>query len=292
MLSEERRSRIEELLAQQPTVVISELAELFGTSEMTIRRDLDELESRGICQRIHGGAMSLRIQYHNVVYPLFSAREQAQALEKAAIGRAAAELVQWGETIAVDSGTTAANMAYALRDHSPLTVITNSMRVMDQLYDVTNITVISPGGTLSVEGISPGGGDLAFVGPLTASTLRSFRPSKAFISTSGLTISDGIFNASLPQAEVKRILIEIAEQVILITDHSKFGQASGFIFASVDAVHTVITDVAVPQQDVKRLRSMGIRVVLVEPAAEAMPLRSAIMPGGPLPGSGHAPSGR
>ncbi|MBC7233615.1 MAG: DeoR/GlpR transcriptional regulator [Chloroflexi bacterium] len=282
MLAEERRAKIQELLTQKPTVVIAELAEQFGTSEMTIRRDLDELEARGICQRIHGGAMSLRILEYQNLYPPFPAREQFQVREKSAIGRAAAAMVQRGELIAIDSGTTAAHMAYALRDHAPVTVLTNSLRVMEQLYDVLNITVISPGGTLSTEGvgagISPGSGDLAFVGPITISTLRSFRPRKAFISTSGFSIPDGISNASLPQAEVKRMLIEIADEIILIADHTKFGRLSNFIFAPIERVHKVVTDIAAPQEEVEKLRKLGIEVILVEPAEEVMPLRVPVLP--------------
>ncbi len=83
MLAEERRSRIQELLFQQNTVVISELAQLLAISEMTIRRDLDELEARGACKRIHGGAMSLRsVENRGVAYPAFSVREQAQAMRR------------------------------------------------------------------------------------------------------------------------------------------------------------------------------------------------------------------
>lgn len=289
MLAEERRAKIQELLTQKPTVVISELAELFGTSEMTIRRDLDELEARGICQRIHGGAMSLRVLEYQNLYPPFPTREQFQIREKSAIGRAAAAMVQPGEMVAIDSGTTAAHLAYALRSRAPVTVLTNSLRVMEQLYDVLNITVITPGGTLSTEGVAPGmsagGGDLAFVGPITISTLQSFRPRRAFISTSGFTISDGISNASLPQAEVKRKLIEIADEVILIADHTKFGRLSNFIFASIEAVHKVITDIAAPQEDVEKLRALGIEVILVEPAEEVMPLRVPVLPNTWMPES-------
>jgi len=278
VLAEERRAKIQELLIRNSTVIISELAKLFGTSEMTIRRDLDALEARGVCQRIHGGAMSLRLlQYQGVPYPPFPTRKQSQVREKAAIGQAAAALVCPGETIAIDSGTTAANMAYALRERGPFTAITNSIRVMEQLYDAPDVTLVSAGGTLSIEGMTTGGGDLSFVGPIAVSTLRTFRPSKSFISTSGLTVKDGISNASLLQTEVKRTLIEIADEVILITDHTKFGRVSAFIVTGIDAIHKIITDTAAPQEDIAKLRALGIEVILVEPAREALPLRSPIL---------------
>lgn len=278
MLTEERRSKIQALLARETTVSISELAENFGTSEMTIRRDLDELENRGVCQRIHGGAMALRVmEYRNPVYPSYWQRERCQVKEKVAIGRAAAALVQPGDVVAVDSGSTAAYMAHALRTSDPCTVITNSIRVLDQLHDVTHITLICPGGTLSIEDRNASGGDLAFVGPVAVATLRSFRPNKAFISTSGITVTDGISNASLFQAEIKRTMIEVADEAILITDHTKFGQGHGFLISALNRFSKIITDTQTPPHDVEALRDMGIEVILVEPAEDATVLRPVVM---------------
>jgi DeoR family transcriptional regulator, fructose operon transcriptional repressor len=266
MLAEERRAKIREILSQKSTITISELVDLFGTSEMTIRRDLDELEVRGICQRIYGGAMSLRVtEYPNTVYPTFSYREQAQSMEKTAIAKAGVNLVHSGDTVAIDSGTTAAYLAHALRASSSITVISNSLGVLAQLYDISSINLVSPGGTLSQENMNAGGGDLLFVGPITNTTLRNFRPNIAFIGTSGITIKDGISNLSLFQAEIKRTLIDIAEEVILITDHTKFGLASGFLVAGVQQFHKVITDVLAPRDDVEMLRALGVEVILVEP---------------------------
>ncbi len=277
MLPEERRSKIQNMLAHTPTVTISQLAEIFGTSEMTVRRDLDELEARGVCQRVHGGAVSVgALHYRAPAYPSYSQREQCQIREKVAIGRAAAALVEPGEVVAIDSGTTAAFMAQALRDCSSLTVITNSIRVLDQLLDATNIAVISPGGTLSPEERTTAG-DVAFVGPTAAATLRGFRPSKAFITAAGLTLADGISNAGLFQAEIKRTLIDIADEAILIVDHTKFGRVAGFLVVGVNAFSRIITDTLAPAHDVETLRAMGIEVTLVEPAQDAQPLRPSIL---------------
>lgn len=280
MLAEERRSKIQEMLARQSSVTIAELVETFGTSEMTIRRDLDELEARGVCQRIYGGALSLRIHEYPTVgnnsYPPYALREQSCAPEKIAIARRAAALVRPGDTILIDSGTTAAHLAYALRGVSPITVISNSISVLAQLYDVTSISLISPGGTLSLEGSMAPGGDMSFVGPVTAAALRGFRADKAFIGTSGLNVTDGISNVGLFQAEIKRIMIEIAEEVILITDHSKFGRVSGFIVAGLERFHKIITDIRAPASDVERLRALGIEVILVEPVQETVSLRPAL----------------
>jgi DeoR/GlpR family transcriptional regulator of sugar metabolism len=279
MLAEERRSKIQEILTYKNSVSIAELVEQFGTSEMTIRRDLDELEARGVCQRIHGGAMSLRVmEYRSTVYPPFALREQAQAAEKIAIAHAAAALVKPGDTIAIDSGTTAAYLAYVLRDFNAITVISNSLQALAQLYDIIRIHLLSPGGTLSLEGMDAGGGDLSFVGPVANATLRTFRPNLAFISASGVSISDGISNVGLFQAEIKRTLIDISEEVILITDHTKFGQATGVIVASLQRIDRVITDCQAPAEDIEKLRAMGIQVTQVEPNHEMIALRQAFIP--------------
>ncbi len=122
--------------------------------------------------------------------------------------------------IVIDSGTTAAYLARALRGREAITVISNSIQVLDHLYDVPGIVLISPGGILAVEDGGLGIGEWTFAGPLAEAALRRFHASKAFITTSGITLADGITNASLFQAEIKRLLIEIADEVILLTDHT------------------------------------------------------------------------
>lgn len=279
MLAEERRFRIQEILTQKSTVSISELMEVFGTSDMTIRRDLDELASRGVCQRIHGGAISLRVmEYPHDAYPHFSQREMSQVQEKTAIAQEAVRRVATGEVIAIDTGTSAAYLAHALRSLNSITVITNSLGVLAQLFDVTSIALISPGGALSIERAGGSGGDLAFVGPIAVQTLRGFRPNKAFISASGISVVDGISNAGLFQAEIKRTLIEIAEEVILIADHTKFNRVGGILVAGMENFHTVITDTRAPKKDVACLCDMGIEVIQVEPVPEPLVLRSPFLP--------------
>jgi DeoR family transcriptional regulator, fructose operon transcriptional repressor len=262
------------MLAKTDAVVISEVAKVFGTSEMTIRRDLDDLEQRGVCQRTHGGAISLRfLRYEDSRYGQYLERTRVQIAEKAAIGRAAARLVQPGELIAIDSGSTAAYLALALRNHTDLTVLTNSYRVVDQLVGAEGVTVISPGGTVSIEGNPYEGGETAVMGPVTTATLRTFRPSKVFISASAVSISDGISNQGLHQAEVKRVLIEIGEEVFLIVDHTKFAHPRGVIVAEIGAFRKVITDTGTSPTHIEQLTARNIDVIAVEPDPDPPPLR-------------------
>ena len=165
----------------------------------------------------------------------------------------------------------------ACRDINPLTVITDGVRVLDQLLDVPHINLICAGGTLSHEDRSPTGGDLAFIGPTAVSTLRGFRPNKAFITAAGLSLADGISNVGLFQAEIKRTLIDIADEAVLIIDHTKFGRVAGFLVASVSVFPRIITDTLAPAQDVEALRALGIEVILVEPAQDSNALRSSVL---------------
>jgi DeoR family transcriptional regulator, fructose operon transcriptional repressor len=270
MLAEERRSRILDLLMQKPVVTLVELSAFFGTSEMTIRRDLDILADRGKCQRIRGGAMALRRpENRNFAYPSYFSREQVQAAEKRAIAAAAASLINQGDTVALDSGTTMTMLAEAARHHEGITVISNSFQVLDRLRHAPGVVAISPGGILAVEDV--GAGEISFAGPMTVSALRAFRPRRAFISASGVEVGAGIFNAGLFQAEIKRTLMEIAAESILVVDSSKFGRANGVLVAPLDGFRTVITDTGAREGVVAGLRRAGIEVILVAPAAETAP---------------------
>jgi DeoR family transcriptional regulator, fructose operon transcriptional repressor len=270
MLAEERRSRILDLLAQKPVVTLTELSVLFETSEMTIRRDLDVLAGRGACQRIRGGAMALRRpENRNYAYPSYFFREQVQAREKRAIARAAVALVRSGDTIAVDSGTTMTMLAEAVRNLEGITVISNSFQVLERLRNAPGVVAISPGGILAVEDM--GMGEVSFAGPMTVSALRTFRPRRAFISASGIELEAGIFNAGLFQAEIKRTLIEIAAESILIVDSSKFGRANGVLVATLARFSTVITDTGASDEVLEGLRRMVPQVIVAEPAAEVAP---------------------
>ncbi len=270
MLAEERRSRILDLLAQKPVVTLAELSALFETSEMTIRRDLDVLAGRGACQRIRGGAMALRRpENRNYAYPSYFFREQVQTREKRAIARAAVTLIRSGDTVAVDSGTTMTMLAEAARNLEGITVISNSFQVLERLRNAPGVVAISPGGILAVEDM--GMGEVSFAGPMTVSALRTFRPRRAFISASGVELGSGIFNAGLFQAEIKRTLIEIAAESILVIDSSKFGRANGVLVATLDRFSTVVTDTGASQEVIAGLRRIVPQVIVVEPAAEATP---------------------
>jgi DeoR/GlpR family transcriptional regulator of sugar metabolism len=139
------------------------------------------------------------------------------------------------------------------------------------------VTLISPGGTVSIEGNPQEGDETAVVGPITTATLRTLRPTKAFISASAVSMQDGISNLGLHQAEVKRVLIETAERVYLIIDHTKFARPRGIIVARIDAFQAVITDTGAPRDQVNQLIARNIEVITVPPDPDPPPLRMSFV---------------
>jgi DeoR/GlpR family transcriptional regulator of sugar metabolism len=162
-------------------------------------------------------------------------------------------------------------LARALKNHRGLTVITNSKRVMNELYDSNSVTVIVTGGELCALSGLPEKGDLCMVGSIAEDTLRRFRPSKAFLGTSGITVTEGMSNVHLPQAKVKQLMIEISDQVILVTDCSKFGHVSYSIVAPIDTLDKIITDSCIEPEIRTALEERDIDVIVVEPTTEAVP---------------------
>jgi DeoR/GlpR family transcriptional regulator of sugar metabolism len=250
------------MVRKRGAVSIVDLSERLEVSEATIRRDLTKLEQKGLLKRTYGGAVARRVSSLDTP---FDVREQHHVAEQRAIALAAANLVRKGETIFLDAGTTIAQLAHALRDRSDLTVITNSERVMNELYDCSGVTVVVTGGELrSLSGL-PAKGDICMVGPIAEEVLRHFRPSKAFLGTVGITLREGMSNTNLPQSQVKRLVTQISEEVILLTDHTKFGHVSYSIVSPVDVLDKVITDHGVSSEDKAALEERGIEVIVVAP---------------------------
>jgi DeoR family fructose operon transcriptional repressor len=259
MLAIERQSRITQLLNERQAVSVAELAQTFGVSDMTIRRDLLRLEERGVLRRTHGGASILRRPPGD--YPYY-AREHEQVAEKAAIARVAAGLIQDGETIVLDAGTTTAMLARLLPPKRDLTVITNSIHVVNELMGKAGVTVIVTGGTLWEPTVS-------LVGPVAVSTLRRFTADRAFMATPAISLEAGVTNSNLYEAEVKSIMIEISRQRTLLVDHTKFGRTSYAVVAPLSAFHRLITDDGTPAETVQRLREAGLEVLVASAAGEA-----------------------
>ena len=248
MLVAERQSKIVNLVNERKSVRVSELSKLFSVTEETIRRDLEKLENEKKLARSHGGAVS--IQSTDSFEIPYTTREIMNVQEKKEI---ALEAV--GDKVILDASTTAWYMAKALPNIS-ITVLTNSIKVAMELSSKNEITVISTGGTLLSESLS-------YAGPLAESSMDSYYLNKAFISCKGLHLEQGISESQEQQARVKMKMIEKADTVYLMMDHSKLGAQAFSKIGDLDVVDYVIIDSNVDRRMVERLEDRGISVVEV-----------------------------
>ncbi|MCJ7842313.1 DeoR/GlpR family DNA-binding transcription regulator [Lederbergia sp. NSJ-179] len=251
MLVAERHKKITEIVDEKGSIRVSELSQIFKVTEETIRRDLEKLEAEGKLQRSHGGAVSVK-QEGQIELPYFE-REIRNVKEKMAVADVAIKHVANNDRIILDASTTAWYMAKRLPD-MPLTVITNSMQVALELSTREKITVISSGGTLLSKSLS-------FVGQLAIQAIEPYHVNKAFISCQGIHIERGISDSNELQSLVKRKMIEIADEVYLLADYTKFGIQAFSRIAPLEMIHSIITDSKTDQDFIRALQEMNIEVI-------------------------------
>jgi DeoR/GlpR family transcriptional regulator of sugar metabolism len=253
MLTNYRQQKILDILESGTKVRVRELSKSLGVSEATVRRDLDDLKQRGHIHRIHGGAI---LAEKASPEPPVVQRTHENANEKCRIGQEAAGLIHDDETIFIGSGTTALEVARNLVDRRNLTVITNSLPVINTLARGQGISIIAIGGMLRLS-------ELSFIGYITEQALREFRPQKVIMGIRAISLDEGLTNDYLPEVTTDRVIIQSAPEVILVADHSKFGKVSTAFVALLTSIHKVVTDVATPSDMVDDLRRMHIQVLTV-----------------------------
>jgi DeoR family transcriptional regulator, aga operon transcriptional repressor len=254
LLAEERRRRIAALVREQGRVTVVALASRFGTSQVTIRGDLSMLESAGALVRTHGGALR---HCEDLDQPLDVKQLQHHA-EKVRIGQAAAALIRDGETVILDSGTTTAEIARAIRklELKSINVITNALNVAALLIDVPAVRLIMPGGILRRESNS-------LSGPMAEGALSNLQADRLYLGADGIDPEVGVMTPHLPEAELNAQMIRIARQVVVVADASKLQRRNVSLIARVEQLHMLITDRAAALEPVEQLRQRGIEVRLV-----------------------------
>jgi DeoR/GlpR family transcriptional regulator of sugar metabolism len=248
----ERQKQILSLLSKQGRLSVSEIVEQFSISEATARRDLETLASQGKAQRVHGGVIAAEQAPPELPILL---REGEQADEKSSIGRAAAELIADGETIFLGSGTTVLEAAKHLRDRKNLTVITNSLPVLNALAGLKDITVVSLGGQLRDS-------ELSFIGHITEQALAEVRVDKVVIGTRGISLEHGLTNDYLQETLTDRAILKIGREVIVLADHTKVNRVSTVLLAPLNAMQTFVTDSSADKKFVQTLKKNGINVIV------------------------------
>ncbi len=253
-LKDERQQQILEVLHQHQQATVTELSNRFSVSEVTVRRDLQELEEAGNLRRVHGGAIAAEPAPPEP--PVVQRMRQHKAC-KDEIGRAAAALVEDGEAIFLGSGSTAAYVARHLKKHSDVTVITNALTVANELALVDGVTVVVTGGVLRTS-------ELSLVGHITESTVRELRVDKVIIGMRAISLDDGMTNDYLPEVMTDRAIIQMAEELIVVADHTKFDRAATAFVAPVARVRTLVTDAATDPVTLERLEALGIGIVVAD----------------------------
>ncbi|MFR4350621.1 MAG: DeoR/GlpR family DNA-binding transcription regulator [Roseburia sp.] len=248
MLAVERRNQILEKLQEEKKVIVSELSELFGVSEETIRRDLDRLDKEGLAVKSYGGAVLN--ESAGIDLP-FQVRRKKNMAGKQRIGAIIAQLIQDGEHIILDPSTTAVAIVKALQHKQRLTVITNSIEVLVELADKSGWDIISSGGTLREN-------YLALVGPRAMEGIASFNADKAILSCKGIDMEKGITDANEMFSQVKQAMLSSASQRILAADHTKFDKVAFSRICEVTDIDMVVTDERPSEAWMEYFREKGI----------------------------------
>ena len=248
----ERQKQILSLLARQRRLSVTEIVKQFSISEATARRDLESLTLQGKAQRVHGGVIA--VEQAPPELPILE-RENEQLDEKTRIGRAAASLVADNETLFLGSGTTVVEVARNLREHKNLTVITNSLPVLNILAGVQGITVISLGGMLRES-------ELSFIGHMPEQALTEVRADKVFMGTRGASLEHGFTNDYLQETLTDRAILKSGREVIMVADHTKVNRVSTVLLAPLNSIHTFVTDLGVDKKFVQALKQQNIQVVI------------------------------
>lgn len=248
----ERQNQILQFLQKHPRITIADICENFSVSEATARRDLEGLARDAKIQRVHGGAVAC--MQTPPEQPILQ-RQDEQTDEKVRIGRAAAALIQAGETIFLGSGTTVLEVARALRGRTDLTVITNSLPVVNVLGDMEGITLICLGGLLRPR-------ELSFIGHITEQSLGEVRADKVIIGTRAISLEHGLTHEYLPETMTDRAILKSSREIIVIADHTKIGRAATVLLAPLESIHTLVTDAQASPDFLKEVQDRGIRVII------------------------------
>ncbi|WP_030716312.1 DeoR/GlpR family DNA-binding transcription regulator [Streptomyces sp. NRRL F-2580] len=248
-MSTERLRQITDAVREHGRSSVTELAQLTGASEMTIRRDLEILAAQGVLERYRGGARSLLLRGEE---PPFALRAQEGLETKQRIAAEAAALIADGESVVLDSGTTCLEVARLLVNRR-LTVMPLSLQAANALVDAPQLTLLLPGG-------QPRPGELSLTGPLTEASLAALRFDTAIVGCCGLTAEDGLTAYDLADATVKRAAIASSRRIIAVAEGAKLSRTALAHVTPASGLHAVITDDNAPIDATEALSAAGVTV--------------------------------
>lgn len=249
----ERQRRMLEYINQNRTVHLQELAMYFHVSEATARRDLDELSRQGAIIRTHGGAM--RLEKSTAYETLYQERVNQQQPEKEKIAGCAARMVNSGDTVFIDAGTTTFAIARAISHLERITVITNDLLIASQLQ-------LKPTATLMVTGGKRRNDFHELVGPVAEEFLRSTHADIAFLGVDGIDMMGNVCIANFDEIGVKRAMLQSAKRSVLVADHQKIGRSALVRICDLKDADALITDHALHPDRLKKLRKVSRDIIL------------------------------
>lgn len=248
----ERQQQLLRFVEQNQRVTVTQICEQFEVSPATARRDLEILAEQGQVERFHGGAKAVRQAPPEA--PVIQ-RSTDQSTEKMRIGQAAARLVNEGETIFLGSGTTVLEVARHLRNRQNITVITNSLLVLNALADVPHITLVGLGGVLRAS-------EMSMIGHLTEQALAEVNAHKLIMGIRALDAEHGLTNDYLPETMTDRAILAHGGEIIIVADHTKCQRVSTAFVAPITAIDKLITDEKIAPETVEALQAKGVEVII------------------------------
>jgi DeoR/GlpR family transcriptional regulator of sugar metabolism len=253
-----RLDAIIETLRKSGTVTVEFLSEQFGTSLVTIRRDLDQLANDGLLQRTHGGAVLLEPLFYEPFKNdrSFQAHLESYSEEKKRIGRAAAELIGKGDTIALTPGTTTLEVVRGLPFNQDITVITNTVNVAMELSKRKDLDIFVTGGHLRGDWFS-------LVGTSAMESLKQMLIHTLFIGADGIDGKWGVSCLSPDEAHLNAAMVKISRRRVAVVDSSKFGKVAGWKICEPSELHMLITDKRATDEAIKPFQRLGIEVLRV-----------------------------
>ena len=256
--AKERRAIIIQDLKEHSRVSINDICEKFDVSEVSVRKDLNILQDRNLLVRVRGGAIHLPETNNENNDVSIKYKKLYNYKEKRSIGKLAASLINEGETILLDSGTTTLEIAKNLHKFKKLTIITNAVNIGLELLNYKRFNVILLGGHLRETSQST-------VGPLAESNLKVFYCDKLFLGVDSFNLECGLSTPNLEEANINQSMFSMAKEIIAVFDSSKFNKRSFVFIAPVNKINTVVTDSGISSNVRMQLKSMGVELHIAEP---------------------------
>ncbi len=252
MLNEERRRKLQEILVTNKRLIVNDVAEEFGISPVTIRKDLVIMENKGILTRVHGGAV---LNQSAVTDLALTEKERIRAKDKSNIAQKAVDMIDSGDVVILDSGSTTTFIARLLKFYKNITIITNAVNIASELA-ASEIDIILTGGNLRENSFS-------LVGPLAEDAITSVAADKLFLGVDGIDLNVGLTTPNILETKVSKLMVNAASEVVVVTDSSKFGKRSLGVICQINQIHKLITDSGIPKEYLLKLEEMGIEVIIV-----------------------------